>query len=477
MRRFLCRKHYPLFLENTWRGKNPLLFGFHTRRIASRLDHALADYRAGKSTFLIITVPHRHGKSDLSSRYFPAFILGQAPDAEVMLVSYAASLSESFSRDILSIMQSIPYRYLFPWSRVAKNSKAVSRWGIEGKRGKLTPVGIGGSITGKGADVLIIDDYLKNRSESESLALRDKIWDAFTNDLMTRLAPICICLIVATRWHQDDLIGRIQKRMQHDKGFPQFEILKFPAKSKLYPDGILFPERFSSVWYEQQFSALGPYGSAALLQCDPVARSGNLLKIDKLVFHDSLIDFPDSIRYFRFWDLASTAKERLKDDPDYTVGCCIGLLENGAQRTLFIKDVRRFRCEAPERNRRIVETAKNDGSSVLQGVEAVAGYKDAYTLLSELLAGHSRVKKINVRGDKVTRAAVLEPLFESGRVHLLRAQWNNELVDELSAFPACAHDDQVDALSGAVHMAIKGVHVPVEHLVNDISSYQPTLLW
>lgn len=457
----LRRVNYLHFIRAVWRLRTPFLEGIHTQMTADILSNAVRGFRKGVSKRLIITLPFRHGKSDLVSRYFPPFIFGRHPDSEIMLVSYAAELAQEFSRDAMSIIRSDAYRSIFPATTVDKGSHAVTRWGIEGRRGKFFPVGIGGAITGKGADVLIIDDYLRNRAEAESAAQRDKIWDAFTNDLLTRLAPVHLCIIVATRWHRDDLIGRIESRMKHDPEFPPFEILKFPAQATRYPSGYLFPERFSTRWYEEQFASLGAYGSAALLQCDPVMRGGNLLKIDRIQFHDTFSSFPNSLRWVRFWDLASSLKQRVKDDPDYTVGTLAAAHTQGSSRTLYVADVKRIRCEAPERNRTIVATAIADGPQVIQGVESVAGYKDTYTTLAELLAGCSTVRKIMVSGDKIVRAEKLEPLFESGHVHILRGAWNLPWLDELAAFPSGAHDDQVDSLAGACDMSLKEIR-PIE---------------
>lgn len=456
IRKALRQTSYLHFVRAVWRARTPFLIGHHTRRIADALSVGVRNLMSGRSTRMVITVPFRHGKSDLASRYFPPFVLGRCPDSEVMLVSYSAALAQEFSRDAMSIIRSEPYSDIFN-AHIDPASHAVGRWGIHGHRGKFFPVGLGGSITGKGADVLIIDDYLRNRAEAESAAQRDKIWEAFTNDLLTRLAPVHLCLVVATRWHQDDLIGRIINRMRSDSDFPTFDFLQFPAKSECYPSGYLFPERFSESWYESQFASLGNYGSAALLQCDPVLRGGNLLKTDNIQFVDTFSAFPGDLRWVRFWDLASSVKQRMKDDPDYTVGTLAAVRSEGASRTLYVADVRRIRGEAPERNRMIIATALSDGPAVIQGVESVAGYKDTYTTLNELLAGHSIVRKVNVSGDKIMRAEKLEPLFEAGRVVILRGAWNLPWLDELAAFPSGTHDDQVDSLSGACELALREV--------------------
>lgn len=451
--RALGRRNFLDFIIQSRITRGKYLLGYHIAQIAQRLTRAVKDYQSGQSTRLIITVPFRHGKSELSSRGFPPYFLGHNPDAEVMLVCYSSSLANEMSRDCMRWMDGTEYHRLFPGVCVDTHSRAVSRWGIAGHRGKFFPMGLGGSITGKGADLLIIDDYLRSRSEAESTLMREKIWNAFTNDLLTRLAPVHLCLIVATRWHTDDLIGRILEQNRVNTAFPRFDLLEFPAKSDDYPSGYLFPERFSKEWYENQFSALGSYGASALLQCRPIAHGGNLLKVDAVQFHQGWELFPSNLRYVRFWDLASTANERLKSDPDYTVGTRAGVLEVDGKLHVFVDDVCRIRAEAPERNRVIVETARADGPGVVQGIESVAGYKDTFTTIHDLLRGVARVRKMKASGDKISRASVIEPLFEAGLVHVRVAPWNAAWIEELSAFPFGKHDDQVDALVGAYNLA------------------------
>jgi predicted phage terminase large subunit-like protein len=281
---------------------------------------------------------------------------------------------------------------------------------------------------------------------------------------MTRLAPVHIVVILATRWHTDDIIGRILQKMSAEPEYPRFEMLKFPAKADTYPSGYLFPERYGPEWYSAQFASLGTYASSALLQCDPVPRGGNLLKTDKVVVEDRL---PEDLRFVRFWDLASTVKERVKDEPDYTVGTKLAVKRIDNIDHIYVADVRRTREEAPARNALIAQTAKLDGQGVTVGIESVAGYKDTYTLMKDLLGGHSRVVECKVSSDKLVRAAPLEPVFEAGNVHILKAEWNTAWIDELVAFPSGRHDDQVDSLSGGYEL----VRQPCEFKIETASMF------
>lgn len=436
-------------------SQEPFVVGRHTLAITSRLDRALYDYQHGKSTYLIITVPFRHGKSEIVSRHFPPFAFGMCPDAEMILATYSDSLSRALSRDARSVIKSESYAKIFPDVRLSRESASVQTWGIAGHVGKFQTATIAAGGTGKGADFLLIDDYLRGRSVAESQLERDKQWENFSGNLMTRLAPVHMVVILATPWHPDDLIGRIKNRMNpehkdYSPDFPHFEILRFPARAD---DGsYLFPERFSSSWYEKQFAVLGPYQAASLLQCDPVVRGGNMLQIENVKIIDAM---PAGLRWVRFWDLASGKKERVKDDPDSTAGAKVAVTCRNGIYTLYIDDVRFCQAEALERNQLIADTAIADGPAVQVGVESVAGYKDTWSILSHILQGKRIVRKITVSADKVIRAGEVEPVFAAGNVYMRRAWWNQQVLAQLGEFPAGAHDDIVDAITGGYAQAIK----------------------
>jgi predicted phage terminase large subunit-like protein len=321
--------------------------------------------------------------------------------------------------------------------RLSDDMNQVGAWTIHGHRGGMYAMGLGGTITGKGAHILVIDDYCKNREEAESEPIRQKIWDSFRSDLMTRLAPAHAVIIVATRWHEDDLAARIFAEMKKDENFPRFKHINFPAQAS---DGnYLFTERFPAAWYEAQKAAVGAYAWQSLYQGDPQPRTGRMLRSDLVEIVDAI---PTGLRYVRGWDLASTEKERVKDDPDYTVGTKSAF--DGTD--LWVADVQRGQWSALERDKRIVDTAKADGRGVTVRLECVAGYKDTFIRVRSLLSGIAVVKKITPQGDKVSEASCLEPLFESGHVKILRALWNTAWLAEVAGFPKAKHDDQVDSL-------------------------------
>lgn len=456
--RELSRRKHLDFIRYVWPHSNSFIIGHHTIAICDRIDRAIADYRQGKSTNLIVMTPPRHGKSEILSRCLPPHFLGEFPDREIIVASYGADLSEEFSKNGRAIMRSDEYKKLYPHHAIAQDNQGVEQWGVEidGQpiRGKVQFVGIGGAVTGKGADMLLIDDYCKNRMDAESEVYRNRTWNGFANDLMTRRAPVSIVIILATCWHVDDLIGRIQTKMNEDNLFPKFEILKFPARSKNYTGGILFPERFENQWYDSMESVLGPYASAAMLQCEPRLQHGNRLNVDKITIVDprEWEQNTGGMEFTRGWDLASSTEERLKDDPDYTSGAKVAVrkiksaIPGMTIDILFIDDYVRGKWEAGERNQIILSTAIKDGEFVRIGVEAFGGYKDAYTQLRDALRGLRAVNKVNLPGDKGAKASCLESIFAAGNVYMKEASWNNAVIKQLSEFPSGVHDDDVDAL-------------------------------
>jgi predicted phage terminase large subunit-like protein len=464
--RELARRCHLDFLKYTWQNSDPLKIGLHTREISARFDKALEDYRNRKSTFLIIKVPPRHGKSDMLSRYGIPRFLGLNPEAEVIQFSYSAELSESFSKDARRIMRSPQYAEVFPEIGLSRENQGVEQWAISVRgrdtRGKAQFVGIGGSITGKGGDLILGDDFCRNRQDAESAIYRDRTWDSFCNDIMTRRAPVCIVIIMATAWHVDDLFGRIKRKMAEDENFPRFEEINFPAFSERYPTGTLFPERFDVEWYNGQRAVLGEYGTAALMQGNPRVRGGNVIRVDKINYLEPRVfdELTAGMRFSRGWDIASSEKERFRDDPDYTSGCLaavspVGKIGVNVINGLFIKDYVRGRWEAGARNNIIVSTAIGDGPYVSVGVEAFGGYKDAYTQVRDALQGIRGVSKVNLPGDKAAKAAAIEPIFESGNVYVRKGPWNEAVVSQWADFPSGAHDDDVDSMVVAYEMRNK----------------------
>lgn len=461
----LARRKHANFMRYVWRKPNePFIQGRHTLATCSLIDEAMADYRRGLSSFLIVKMPFRHGKSDMVSRYMPPHFIGEFPGADVMIVSYSAGLSQGFSRYARSIVDTPEYQSLYAQVELDERSTAPNHWRLAApQEASVTASGIRSGMVGRGYSLGIVDDYHGSRKEAESIAYRDTVFSAFTNDFLTRRAPVSITVIVASPWHVDDLIGRVEALQGKDPDFPKFRVVKFPAFSEDYPTGTLFPERYGIEWYESQRSALGSYGAASLLQCDPVQRGGNMLAVQSVVIHDSEEEFPENLRWWRVWDLAHTKAERASDDPDYTSGTLVAIERFGREEyRVWIKDVVRARESALRRDQMIVTTADKDGPGVTVYIEASLDALDTVESIRAKLRGRRNVRASQPTGDKVSRATMVEAAFEAGNVHVLRGEWLPAWIDEVQAFPSGAHDDQVDNITAAMHEARRHTGARVE---------------
>lgn len=267
------RRHYS-FMQYMWMGEKKFIHGKHIKTICDRLDKTIDDYRNGISTFLTIKVPFRHSKSTIISRYFPPHFIGQFPNDEIIVCTHTTSFVRTLSRFARNIIKSEEYRDLYPDVKISTTEQSVDMWGIEGCLGKVQWLGIESGVIGRGGDLIIVDDFFASREDANSEIMREKVWDSIINNIMTRRPDPCIVIILATPWHLDDPFGRIKEQMATNQDFPQFEEIKFPAKSDVYPSGYLWPEKFSKQWYESQFATLPPYYSSANLQCEPIPRAG-----------------------------------------------------------------------------------------------------------------------------------------------------------------------------------------------------------
>ena len=449
LRRLEAIDHHLNFMSYTWTNQSrPFVVGYHTRQICACIDYAIEKFRKGISTYWVITVPFRHGKSEIISRKLPAHFLGLFPDCNVILCGHTTELTEGFSKTARNLLRTKAYKELFPYIEVDHGSASGAHWKIKDHEGECFSSGLMGSLSGQGYHLGLLDDYCRNRADAESPTMREKMWDAFTNDFMTRGAEVSITIVLATPWHVDDIIGRIKESQKSDPEFPKFNFLKFPALSERYESGTLFPERFPKKWYSQRRAVLGEYGFYSLMQLDPKKRGGNLLNTDCVQRHTNISDYPKNLKWYRIWDLAHTAKQRAKQDPDFTSGTLLAFHIQDNMIHLYIKNVVRMRDNAPERDAKIRLIAKQDGPYVKIGIGNSVDSKDGIATLRKILLGKRIVYSVPENNDKVVRATPLEPIFQAGNVHVpLNAPWLKEWLEEIESFPLGTHDDQVDNLS------------------------------
>lgn len=427
---------------------------YTTPRHLDPLHRALQRVADGQCRRLICVMPPRHSKSTSVSQVFPPYLLGRFPRADVVLASYALNLAAEHAGKAKLIAASDAHETMFPgvFPRRLQRLAATEWKTLEG--GGFYAVGVGGAITGRGADFLILDDLIKDRADADSETVRKTTIDWLRGTAYTRLSPTGAIILMGTRWHVEDPIGWALQQMA--EGGEQWEVIHMAAS----PERPLWPERFGAEQLRSIFTVAGPFESAAQYLGEPTVRGGNRFKVDRddeqgrpgIQLHDNDKVWPAG-PWVRFWDLAASAKQRDKDDPDWTVGIqgCV-TWRDGAP-VLWARDCQAIQGEATERNQLILETAQRDGAAVKQGIETVAGFKDAFTTIRDLLHGKSTVEQVTVTRDKSVNAGELEPVVVAGNCHVLRDRWTERLLQELRQFPRGAHDDFANALWGAFLLA------------------------
>lgn len=393
---------------------------------------------------LMIELPPRHGKTRKISHMLPAYFLGRNPNKRVILASYNQSLATKNSRQVRTIMRLRRYQQVFGIS-MASDSQAKDHWDIADHEGGLDAVGKGAGVTGKGADCLITDDLVKSREEVESAGQRDRDWDWLLSDLLTRKQPGAAHVSVMTRWHKDDVHGRLLLE-QRDK----WTCLTLPALAEDNdPLGRKPGEPLCAAWYDRakllEIKAdLGEYPFSALYQQSPMSKEGGLFKAANLQRIDHAP--ADIVRRVRFWDLALSSR----DTADYTVGLLMGLTKTGL---FIILDVVRLQKEWDEVPNEIKRVALLDGTEVSLGIEVAYFQSRAVDKLTrDPVLFQYNIKGYRPEADKLTRALPFAARAGSRQVYVLNRAWTPAYIDELTSFPMGAHDDQVDATSGAYLM-------------------------
>jgi predicted phage terminase large subunit-like protein len=379
------------------------------------------------------------------SRLFPTWHLGNNPEHRVILASYGASLAEKNSRYARNVLMLPRYQAVFPGVALDMASRAADAWDLAAPHeGGLDAIGVGGGVTGKGGHIIIVDDPVKSRAEAESETYREKVWDWFTDDLYTRREPGAAVIVVMTRWHQDDLAGRLLNRQPG-----VWTRLRMPALAEPDDDleriegAALWPDRYPLRELTNIRATLGEYSWSALYQQRPVPAEGGLFK--RAAFH-LIPRAPEVARAVRYWDLAMSDRT----SADYTVGVLLGQTEAGR---LVVLDVARAQLDWSSVPSFMAETALRDGPDVALGFEE----KGYMSRAGQELAQDSRLHNFSIWGfpkdkDKLTNALPFAARVGQGLVDIVEGHWAWEFIDELCSFPAGEHDDQVDAASGAYGM-------------------------
>ncbi len=415
-------------------------FGQEPARHHRLLIGELERVERGELDRLMVFMPPGSAKSTYASVLFPAWWFCRHPRSAVIAASHTAELAGWFGRRVRNTIAQHAATVGFS---LAADRAAAGRWDTDAG-GEYYAAGVGGSITGRRADLAIVDDPVKSREAAESESHRKRIWDWFRADLLTRLKPGGRVVLIMTRWHEDDLAGRLLL-IEADR----WRVLSLPALARVNdplgraPGEPLWPEWESAAELSSKRRTLGERDWSALYQQDPRPAEGALFRVGHIPILDSV---PLETYAVRAWDLAATAAIGTAD-PDWTVGLKLGRLADGR---FVVLDVVRLRGGPDEVEAAIVSTASADGREVLIELPQDPGQagKGQALYLARRLAGF-RVRASRETGDKATRAAPVASQLNIGNVGLVRASWNRPLLDELAGFPSGRHDDQVDALARA----------------------------
>lgn len=439
---------------------------------------------------LMVFIPPRHGKSLNVSVLFPPWFLGRNPDKRVIVSSYNGALAASFSRQARNTVIDTPFQVVFGELsssnepvKISDDSRSVEAWNLDGYQGGMVAAGVGGGITGRGAHLLIIDDPVRDRLEAESAAMREQVWSWYTSTAYTRLEEGGAVIVMMTRWHEDDLAGRLLKAMIEVEGADQWTVLCLPAIAEEWaaavepervidalkggwwkgvdplgraPGEALWPDKYPLQELARIRANIGGYEWDALYQQRPRCVEGALIKATKIQVIDEH-ELPDGLIRARYWDLAVSGKRRA----DYIAGALGGKDKQGR---FYILDMTRLRGPWADARPRMVQQMLADVPGIVQGIE-VSGQQGGYyqELQRDHLLQERAIRPIDPHrvGDKVVRANLWASRIEDGLIYMLRGPWNDAFVQEALSFPRGQHDDQVDAVSGAWQMLSIGEPVRV----------------
>jgi len=452
----------------------PATLAFHiSRGLWQPADHLL--YLASEiakellegNAHLIVSMPPRHGKSELLSIWTALWWLDLFPEDLILLATYGADLSQGFSRRVRDMLIELggvddkpsPEHKLGGRPRLRTHVRSdISQAGhfLTPQGGGMTAVGLGGSITGRGANLLFIDDYVKNAEDAASPTNQEKNFDWFVSTAYTRLEPGGSVIVLATRWEAQDLIGKLKANQHEFSG--TWRIIELPALAyggkDIDPLGRaagepLWPQRYPLARLQQIRSMLGPYFWASLYQQRPIKRSD-------VKFEDELlIDTPEippysTMRMLRSWDLAGT-----QGGGDYTVGSLLG--QDGPPKRTSTKthicDVVRGQWAQAKLEEKILETAEADGAGIPIFIEQEPGSsgKNYANYLAETVLREFTVKVKPPTSDKWLKAQPFFACVARGNARMRSASWNKPLREEFKGFTGASssilHDDIVDSVT------------------------------
>ena len=423
------------FVKIVW----PAFIEGNHHKVMSDAFNRIAD---GSLKRLIINMPPRHTKSEFASHLFPAWYLGRYPDKKVIQTAHTAELAVGFGRKVRNLVNSEDYKNVFGEVSLASDSKAAGRWSTN-KKGEYFAIGVGGAVTGKGADILVIDDpHSEQEAALNDPSIYDKTYEWYTSGPRQRLQPGGAICVVMTRWSKKDLTGQIIKSSVERGGSDEWEVIELPA---ILPSGSpLWP----GFWPIDQLEALKaelPLSKwSAQYQQDPTSEESAIVKREW--WREWPRREPPPCEFIiQSWDTAFLAKETA----DYSACTTWGVFydENGNSNIILL-DALQERLEFPDLKVRAYDMYKEfDPDAFI--VEAKASGSPLIFELRRMGIPVSEYTPSRGR-DKIARVNAISDLFSSGLVWAPKKRWAEEVIEQFAAFPAGDHDDLVDASTQAL---------------------------
>lgn len=450
--RELAQTKFIKFVERVW---PTFIAGRHHARMAAAFERVAN----GECKRLIINMPPRHTKSEFASYLLPAWFLGKFPHKKVIQTSHTAELAVGFGRKVRNLVDSEVYSEIFPGLSLQSDSKAAGRWNTS-KGGDYFAIGVGGAVTGKGADILIIDDPHSEQEAAMAATnpeVYDKVYEWYTSGPRQRLQPGGAIVIVMTRWAQRDLTGQVLKSAAQ-RGGEEWEVIEFPA---ILPSGNpLWPEFWSKEELQALREELPNSKWQAQYQQNPVGNESAIVKRDWWKWWEN--DRPPVCNYIlQTWDTAFEKNNRA----DYSAGTTWGIFDNdedNGQPNIILLDTYKKRVEWVELKKDVLEWHRQWEPDGMLIEKKATGAPLIYELRS---MGIGVQEYTPSKGqDKIARLNSVSDIIASGKVWVPRTRWAEELVDEIAAFPSGEHDDLVDATTLALMRFRQGgfIRLPID---------------
>ena len=438
--RELAQDNFMVFVKHVYEG---FIEGSHHKQVAKQFERLAVN----PGSRIIVNMPPRHTKSEFASYLLPAWLIGKNPELKIIQTTHTAELAVRFGRKVRNLMELEIYREIFPEVDLRADSKAAGRWET-GQGGEYFAAGVGGAITGRGADLLIIDDPHSEQDALSETAM-ENAYEWYTSGPRQRLQPGGSIVVVMTRWSLKDLTGKLIRAQANDVMSDQWDIIEFPAI--LPSDNVLWPEFWKKDELLRVKASLSLGKWNAQWQQNPTAEEGAIIKKEWWNKWEKK-EIPPVSYIMQSYDTAFSKKETA----DYSAITTWGVFqpkESGPD-NLILMDAKRGRWDFPELKAKALEEYQYwEPDMVL--IEAKAS---GTPLTDELRTmGIPVVNYTPSRGrDKHTRMHMVAPIFESGRVWAPEKKFSEEVIDECAAFPNGEHDDFCDSMSMALIRYRKG---------------------